>query len=88
MPADTTTIKVPKALRDRLNAIANQSGRGTTLADVLTDLITSREDAEHRDRMAYLEVVARAEEDPGAMARAQKLADKHIGYLHQRGAQQ
>ncbi|AQZ65504.1 unnamed protein product [[Actinomadura] parvosata subsp. kistnae] len=55
-----TTIKVPKNVRDRLIAIADERGRGTTLAAVLTDLLDKHETDKTRDRLAYLEVVAAA----------------------------
>ncbi|NJP90099.1 hypothetical protein HCN51_11670 [Nonomuraea sp. FMUSA5-5] len=84
MTADMTTIKVPKNVRDRLIAIADERGRGTTLAAVLTDLLDKHETDKTRDRLAYLEVVAAAEGDVDAMARAQHRADQALDLLRAR----
>ncbi|WP_188189957.1 hypothetical protein [Nonomuraea sp. SYSU D8015] len=81
-----TTIKVPKTVRDRLNAIANERGRGTTLAAVLTDLLDQHETEKTRARLAYQEVLAKAEEDAEAMARAQRQTEKAIQILQAREA--
>ncbi|MEW9548154.1 hypothetical protein [Nonomuraea sp. NPDC050783] len=81
-----TTIKVPKAVRDRLNAIADERGRGTTLAAVLTDLLDQHETEKTRARLAYHEVLAQAEEDTEAMARAQRQTEQAIRILHAREA--
>ncbi|MFI7703268.1 hypothetical protein [Nonomuraea sp. NPDC049480] len=81
-----TTIKVPKTVRDRLNAIANERGRGTTLAAVLTDLLDQHETEKTRARLAYLEVLAKAEEDAEAMAGAQRQTEKAIQVLQAREA--
>jgi Arc/MetJ-type ribon-helix-helix transcriptional regulator len=76
MTADVTTIKVPKALRDELNALADEGGRGTTLADVIRQLIDARQTERLLNRQAYLEVRAAAEADPDAMQRAHARAEQ------------
>ncbi|MGA4989630.1 hypothetical protein [Nonomuraea bangladeshensis] len=81
-----TTIKVPKAVRDRLNAIADERGRGTTLAAVLTDLLDQYETEKTRARLAYQEVLAQAEEDAEGMARAGRQTERAIEILRSRGA--
>ncbi|MDP4502098.1 hypothetical protein [Nonomuraea turcica] len=79
-----TTIKVPKTVRDRLNAIADERGRGTTLAAVLTDLLDQYETNKTQARLAYLEVLAKAEEDAEAMAKAERQTEKAIQILQAR----
>ncbi|MEV0628544.1 MULTISPECIES: hypothetical protein [Nonomuraea] len=81
-----TTIKVPKAVRDRLNAIADERGRGTTLAAVLTDLLDQHETEKTRARLAYQEVLAQAEEDTEGMARAERQTERAIQILRAREA--
>ncbi|WP_203984509.1 hypothetical protein [Sphaerisporangium rufum] len=81
-----TTIKVPKSLRDRLNAIADERGRGTTLADVLTELIARHEVEKTRARLAYLETVQAAEADEAGMARAARRAENAARVLREREA--
>ncbi|MGI5487817.1 hypothetical protein [Microtetraspora malaysiensis] len=86
MTIEMTSIKVPKHLRDRLNALADERGRGTTLAQVLEGLLDDHETNVYRNRMAYMEVAARAQEDAEGMARAQRQADQAISYLGRREA--
>ncbi|WP_067140433.1 hypothetical protein [Microtetraspora malaysiensis] len=83
-----TSIKVPKNLRDRLNALADERGRGTTLAQVLEGLLEDHETNMYRNRMAYMEVAARAQEDAEGMARAERQAEPMINYLRRREASQ
>ncbi|GAA2205526.1 hypothetical protein GCM10009850_009840 [Nonomuraea monospora] len=72
---------MPKTVYDRLSAIASERAPGTTLAAVLSDLL----DRHEADRLAYMEVVAAAE-DAGAMARAQKRANRAVDLLRERAA--
>ncbi|MEU8177613.1 hypothetical protein AB0C14_32470 [Microbispora hainanensis] len=81
MTADMTSIKVPKALRDELNELANQGGRGTTLADVLTQLLEEHKTTRLRQRLAFEELLARAKADPDAVAKAGRIAHGAIEHL-------
>lgn len=86
MTSDMTTIKVPKVVRDRLNAIADERGRGTTLAAVLTELLDQHETEKTRARLAYQEVLGHAEEDAEAMTQAERRTERAIRILRAREA--
>lgn len=81
MTADMTSIKVPKALRDELNELADRGGRGTTLADVLTQLLEEHKTTRLRQRLAFEELLARAKADPDAVAKADRIAQGAIEHL-------
>ncbi|RBQ21430.1 hypothetical protein DP939_01565 [Spongiactinospora rosea] len=79
-----TTIKVPKALRDRLSALADEHGRGTTLADALTRLLDEHEATQVRRRMAFEEILTASQADPEAVAKGTRMAARAIEYLQRR----
>ena len=81
MTAEMTSIKVPKAIRDELNELADQGGRGTTLADVLSQLLEEHKTLRLRQRLAFEELLARAKADPHAVAKAERIAQGAIEHL-------
>ncbi|WP_327046028.1 hypothetical protein OG320_30875 [Microbispora sp. NBC_01189] len=85
MTADMTTIKVPKPLRDRISAIADERGRGTTLSQVLADLVKRYESDETRARQAAQQVHDEVKADQERMERARARAAQHAAYLSERG---
>ncbi|MEW9530570.1 hypothetical protein [Microbispora sp. NPDC049125] len=88
MTADVTTIKVHRSTRDRLSAIADTFGRGTTLDQVLNDLVKRYETDEVRARQAAEQLHAEVRADSALMNRAGAHADAHLAYLTERAAHQ
>ncbi|MDX3109789.1 hypothetical protein ACIBO5_00620 [Nonomuraea angiospora] len=86
MPEEMTSVKVPKGLRDQLNRLAERGGRGTTLADVLRQLLEEHEAGRLRRRLAFEEQLHRAQADPDASARGRRIAKDAAAYLKHRQA--
>lgn len=83
---ESTTIKVPKSLRDELNALADAGGRGTTLADVLAQLLEEHRAKATRERNAAEALFAKAAADPDAVAKADRIAKRAVEFLQSRKA--
>ncbi|NUP00536.1 MAG: hypothetical protein HOW59_21680 [Nonomuraea sp.] len=80
----TTTIKVPKALRDRLHALADEGGRGTTLADVLRELLEEHDSIRTRQLLAFDTLLQRAQADQEAKSKADQTVQRALAYLQRR----
>lgn len=86
MPEEMTSVKVPKSLRDQLSSLAIRSGRGTTLADVLKQLLEEHEAGRLRRKLAFEEQLHQAQADPDASARGRRIAKDAVAYLKHRQA--
>ncbi|PRX46898.1 hypothetical protein B0I32_14317 [Nonomuraea fuscirosea] len=53
LTADMTMIEVPTALRAKLDALIAEGGRGTTLADVLQQLLDEHDSIRTRQMLAF-----------------------------------
>jgi Arc/MetJ-type ribon-helix-helix transcriptional regulator len=84
MTADMTTIEVPTALRDKLNALVHESGRGTTVADVLRQLLDEHHNIRTRQTLAFDALLERAQADPDAAAKADRTVQRAVAHLQRR----
>ncbi|MEV0169076.1 hypothetical protein [Nonomuraea fuscirosea] len=53
MTADMTMIEVPTALRVKLDALIAEGSRGTTVADVLQQLLDEHDSIRTRQKLAF-----------------------------------
>ncbi|MFG1615987.1 hypothetical protein ACGFI3_24765 [Nonomuraea wenchangensis] len=84
MTSNMTTIKVPKALRDKLNVLADEGGRGTTLADVLQQLLEEHHSIRTRQLIAFDTLLQRAQADQEATAKAERAVQRALTFLQRR----
>ncbi|MGP4102233.1 hypothetical protein [Nonomuraea sp. KM90] len=86
MTADMTTIEVPAALRAKLDALIAEGGRGTTVADVLHQLLDEHDSIRTRQKLAFDAQLQRAQADPDAAARADRTVRRMVDHLRQRSS--